>query len=182
MLGVSVAHESFVMATAGAQRPRPAGVAIVFGIDMAAAQKVGLLLAIDAGGDVSQGMRVGIDEAMTRRNIARRSDAHQSQPRSAGVRFIYALAQLRQSIADVRKPVRFSAHRIFEILLGQDMKLFQHAVHALLVDSVKLVRRRRYGREADFVKTEVLLKVSEDFNHIGDARGESDPRGYRTRA
>jgi len=48
MAGVSVTNVSFMVAAARAQRARPAGVAIVLGIDMAAAQKIGLLGAVDA--------------------------------------------------------------------------------------------------------------------------------------
>src|SRR5213078_2644477 len=56
MTGVSVVYVGLVMTTAGAQRARPAGVAIVFGVDVAALQEIGLLRAIDAGGDIPHGV------------------------------------------------------------------------------------------------------------------------------
>src|SRR5271155_1922016 len=49
MAGIAITDERFMMASAGAQRARPTGRAIVLGIDVAAAQEISLLLAIDAG-------------------------------------------------------------------------------------------------------------------------------------
>ena len=56
--GIAIAHERFMMAPSGADRARPASMAIVFGVDMSAVEKVGLLFAIDSGGDVAQRVRV----------------------------------------------------------------------------------------------------------------------------
>ena len=106
--------------------------AIVFGIDVAAAQKIGLLLAVDAGRDVSQRVRVGIHETMAGRDVARRSDAQQAQTRAAGMRFVHALAQFGQRVADVGEAVRFAAQRVLQILVGQRVELIEHAVHARL--------------------------------------------------
>ena len=93
-------------------------------------EKVGLLLAIDAGGDVAQRVRIGIDKAMARRDIAGRSDAHQSQPRAAGMRFVHALVQLGQRVADVGEAVHLAAQSEFQIFVGQNVELFENAVHA----------------------------------------------------
>ena len=82
MTGVSVSDKRFVMAPAGAQRARPAGVAIVLTVDVAAIEKIGLLwLSIHAGLDIAERVRVGIDEAVAGRDIARGADAHQTQGR-----------------------------------------------------------------------------------------------------
>ena len=56
MTGVAVTDVRFVMAAAGAKRAGPAGVTIVFGIDMPEAQKVFLLLPVNTGRDVPQSM------------------------------------------------------------------------------------------------------------------------------
>ena len=64
MTGIAVADKSFMMASAGAEGAGEAGVAIVFRIDMTAAQKVFLFLTIDSRRNMSQGMGIGIDETM----------------------------------------------------------------------------------------------------------------------
>ena len=130
MARVAIAHEGFVMAAAGAQRPRPAGVAIVFGTDVAAPQKIALLRFVDARGNVSQRVRIGIHKAMARSDVSRRPHAQQPQARAARMRFVHALAQFRQRIADVRESVRLAAQRIFQIFVSQRVELIQHAVHA----------------------------------------------------
>ena len=71
--GVAVAYVSFVVAPAGAYRPRPADVAIGFRIDVAPPEKVRLASAIDPRAHVPQPMRVRIDEAMARRDVTRRA-------------------------------------------------------------------------------------------------------------
>ena len=66
--------------------------AIILAIDMTAVEKRRLLLFIDTSRDITERMRVRIDEAMARR-YGRRRDLHppQSQGRAAGVRLIHAL-------------------------------------------------------------------------------------------
>jgi len=49
-----------MVAAAGAQRARPAGMAIVLRVNVAALQKVGLLFAVDARRNVSQTLGVPI--------------------------------------------------------------------------------------------------------------------------
>ena len=75
MACVTVADECFVMAAAGAQGPCPATVAIVFGPDVAALQKIGLLGFIDASGNVSQRVGIGVDKTVARRDISGGSHA-----------------------------------------------------------------------------------------------------------
>src|SRR5580704_9146907 len=108
---VPVTYKCFVMAATGAQRARPAGVAIVLGADVAAIQEIGLLVAIDAARYMSQRVNVGIDEPVAGSNVAGWSDTDQSQPRAAWMRFVHALAQFSQRITDVRESVRLSAQR-----------------------------------------------------------------------
>src|SRR5438094_6889662 len=79
MTGVAVTDVRFVMAAAGAKRAGPAGMTIVFGVDMPAAQKIFLLIPVNTGRDVPQGMAIGIDKAMTRRNVARRPNSNQAE-------------------------------------------------------------------------------------------------------
>ena len=72
MARVSVANERFVMTAARAQWARPATVAIVFGVDMSATQKISLLFTINTGRDVAERVLIGIDKPMARRNITPR--------------------------------------------------------------------------------------------------------------
>ena len=91
-----------------------------FAVDVAAVEKVVLLLAIDAGGDVAQRVRVGIDKAMARRDIAGGPDAQQAQAGAAGMRFVHALIQLAERVADIREAVHLAAQRVFQIFVGQE--------------------------------------------------------------
>src|SRR5215471_4311423 len=70
MTGVTVANVRFVVTAARAQRACPAGVTVVFRIDVAALEEISLFLPIKAGQDMTQGMRIGIDEPMTGRDIS----------------------------------------------------------------------------------------------------------------
>ncbi|KAG5736166.1 hypothetical protein E4T56_gene7607, partial [Termitomyces sp. T112] len=92
--GVAIADKGLVMASARAQRPRPARLARIFGADMALGQELALRLAINAAGDMAHHMAVGIGEAVAGREIARRRDAQQAQTRAAGVALVGALNQL----------------------------------------------------------------------------------------
>src|SRR5690242_13088496 len=92
--GVAIAHVRFVMTAAGAHRARPTGVAICLRLDVAAREEIRLACAIQTRSDVPQPVRIGIDEAMARSNIARRPDAHQAEPGAARMRFADALMQL----------------------------------------------------------------------------------------
>ena len=169
MAGVSVAHKRFVMAAAGAQRPRPARVAIVLRADVAAVEEIVLLF---ASMPVEMCPSACVSESTKRWHGAmspERSDAQQTQARAAGMRLVDALAQLGQGVADIRESVHFAAQRILQILVGQHVELFQHAVHARLVDGVQPIGRRSDRREADFVEAEILLQMPEDADHIGDA-------------
>ena len=101
MARVAITHESFVMAPASAQRTSPTRLTVVLRIDVAAVQELTLLFTIETGRNMTQRVLIGIDEAMARRDIARRSHANQPEPRAAGVRFIHTLAQLGERVADV---------------------------------------------------------------------------------
>src|SRR5438552_6369793 len=90
MTGVAVTDVRFVMAAAGAKQAGPAGMTIVFRIDMPAAQKVFLLLPVDTGRDLSQSTPIGIDNTMTMRNSARRRNAEQAKGSAARRPVVYA--------------------------------------------------------------------------------------------
>ena len=94
---------------------------------MPALEKILLLFPIDAGGNMTERVCVGIDETMARRNITRRPDSHQAERRAAGMGFVDTLAQLREGIAHVREAVHLAAQCIFEILVGQHVKLVASA-------------------------------------------------------
>ena len=89
------------MASAGAQWARPAGVAIVFRSDIAAGQEIRLLGFVDARGNVSQRVVIGTDKTVAGRDVAGGSHAQQADARAARMRFVHALAQFGQSVADV---------------------------------------------------------------------------------
>src|SRR5262249_1124628 len=76
MTGIAVSDERLMVTSAGADRPSPACVAGVFGADMSAIKKGCLFRPIDSLGDVSQSVLVRIHETMTRRYVARRTDAY----------------------------------------------------------------------------------------------------------
>ena len=69
MASIAIADERLVMASTGAERPRPAFMAVVLGVDISSCQEISLLIPVDAGGHVTQDMLIGIDEAMAGRNI-----------------------------------------------------------------------------------------------------------------
>ena len=67
---------------------------------------------------------------MAGRDVAGRTDAHQAQTGAARVRFVDALVEFGDRVADVGESVHFAAQRVFEILLGKHMELPEHTVHA----------------------------------------------------
>ena len=98
---VAVTDVCFVITTARTDGPRPAGVAFGFAMNAAAFKEICLNLAVNACREMTQLVRVGINETMARRDVARRGHAEQSQPRAAGVRFADAGVQLLQRVVDV---------------------------------------------------------------------------------
>ena len=116
MAGIAISDERLVMAAAGAKRPSPALMAVILGIDISSSEEIILFFPVDAGGHVTQDMLIGIDEAMAGRDIARRSDTNEPESGAAGMRFVHALMQFGQRVADIREAVMFAAQRIREIL------------------------------------------------------------------
>ena len=78
MPGISVTHKCFVVAAARTQWTRPAGMAIILTVNMAASQKIILLLQVDSSGNVSEGVFIGVDKSMAGSDIARGANTHQS--------------------------------------------------------------------------------------------------------
>ena len=152
MTRVSVTNKRFVVASAGAQRASPAGVTIVLGIDVAPPDKVRLFGAIDSSRDVPQRMGIGIDKPMAGRDITRGPHAQRSQPRSARMRLINSLAQLRQRVTDVGESMGFAAQGTLQVLVRQSMELLEHAIHAPRANGIELIRRSGHGRKPNFVK------------------------------
>ena len=105
-------------------------------LNVAARKKIILFRFVDARRDVAQRVRIGIDEAMARRDIARWSDADQTEPRAARVRFIHSLMQLGQGVADVREAVMFAAKRVRQIFRGEHAKLVEHRIETFIVDRI----------------------------------------------
>src|SRR5687767_1991873 len=101
--GVAIAYERFVIATARAHRPRPACVAFRFAGYVSALEETALYIAIHAGRDVPEPVRVGIDKAVAGSDIARRSDADEPEPGAARVRLADTGVQLADRVADVRE-------------------------------------------------------------------------------
>src|SRR5580658_8374172 len=69
MAGIAIANECLVMATAGTQRPRPALMAVVLGINISPGKESTLLFSIHPGGHVTKHMFVGVDKAVAGRDI-----------------------------------------------------------------------------------------------------------------
>ena len=109
MAGIAIADERLVMASTGAQRTRPTGVAIVLTINMAAIQEVRLLGSVEAGRDVAERVGIGIDKTVAGRNVPGRPDADHAQPSAAGKRFVDPLVQLGKRVAHVRETVVLAA-------------------------------------------------------------------------
>ena len=61
---IAVADERFVMAATRTERPRPAFMAVVLGVDISPGQKIVLFFFVDAGGHVPKDVLVRVDEAM----------------------------------------------------------------------------------------------------------------------
>jgi hypothetical protein len=74
MASIAIAYVRFVVAATRAQRTRPASMAIVFRINVAAREEIVLLSAIDTGRDVAKRVSIRINEAMAGSDIARRPD------------------------------------------------------------------------------------------------------------
>src|SRR3984885_472563 len=68
MAGIAIANECLVMAAAGTQRPRPALMAVVLGINISPGKKSTLLLSVHPGSHVTQHMFVRVYEAMAGRD------------------------------------------------------------------------------------------------------------------
>ena len=69
MAGIAIADECLVMASTSAERPRPALMAVVLGIDISSSEEIILFLPVDAGGHVTQDMLIGVDKAMAGRDV-----------------------------------------------------------------------------------------------------------------
>ncbi len=139
MSGIAVTHKRLMVAAARANRASPTGMAIVFRVDVAAAEKVPLLLAVHARGDMAECMLIRIDETVARRNVAGGTDADQAQTGPARVRLADALMQLSERIANVGEAVHLAAQGKFEVLVRQDVELIEYAVHAAVIDRVQAV-------------------------------------------
>src|SRR5215831_2938384 len=179
MTGVSVADVRFVMAAARAERTREAGVAIVLGIDVTAIEKSLLPGAIDSGRDIPERVRIGIDEAMAGRDIARGADTHQAEARTAGMRFVDALVKLGERVADVRESMQLAPQRKLEVFSSELAELLEDPVHASLADRVQAIRRSRHRREPDLVEPQLMLEVTVDPPDVGDVRSKSHARRDR---
>ena len=73
------------------QRTREARAAIRLHLNVTARKEVILLRFVDAGRNMAQRVRVGIDEPMTGGDVARRSDADEAESSAAWMRFVNAL-------------------------------------------------------------------------------------------
>src|ERR1700676_641964 len=160
--GVAVAHKGFVMAAAGTEGARPAGVTIQLSLDVAAIQKGGLFLLVDAGSDVSQHVLVGIDETVAWRDVTGRPHADEPETSSAGMRLVHALVEFRERVADVGKAVEFAAQRELQVFLRELAKLREHIVHAGFVDGVQAVRGSGHRSKAYFVKAQIVFQMAVD--------------------
>src|SRR5918994_1460104 len=75
----------FVIAAAGTNRPRPAGLAIGFVCDVMRVEELLLLFPADAVVHGAEAMRVRPGEAMAQRDVAVRRNAHQSDAGAARI-------------------------------------------------------------------------------------------------
>ena len=120
MAGIAVADKSLVMAAAGAQAGAPSRSWQSYLVSILPRLRKSFCFSWSMPvATLPENVLVGIDEAVAGSDIARRADAHQAQTRAAGVRFVDALVQLGEGVADIGKAVVLAAQSIFEILVGQ---------------------------------------------------------------
>lgn len=163
---IAVAHESFVMAAAGAKRASPTRVTVGLGLNVTAIKKSRLFFLVDAGKNTSQSVLVRVHKPMARRNVAGGTNADKSEARSARMRLIDALVQLGKRVADVGKAVEFSAQRKLQVFFGQFPKLGEHFVHARFVYGIQTVGRGGYRSKAHLVKTKIMFQMTVNLENI----------------
>src|SRR4051812_7470032 len=166
MARIAIPDERFVMAAPGAQRARPAGLAVVFRVDVPPIEEVSLLLSVEAGSNVAHCMLIRIDEAVAGSNVSGRPHTQQAEAGAARMRFVHALAEFRKRVADIRKSMKLSAQSEFQVLLRKKAKLTKNGVHAGLADCVQPVRRGGDGCESDLVEAEIFLEVPVDTAYV----------------
>src|SRR2546422_2003522 len=109
---VAVVNERFVIAAAGADRPRPAGMTVaarsnVMRIETLLARRV-----TDASFlHVSHLSHIGIDKGVTEIDVARRSDAQQTEAGAARICLADAAVQLLQRVVHIRETMMASGDR-----------------------------------------------------------------------
>src|SRR5579883_2047968 len=91
---VAVAHERFVMTASRAYGTRPALLASLFPAHVTALEKRRLPRLVQAGGNMTKRMLIGIDKPVTRRQVSGRPYADQPQPGATRMRLIDSLVQL----------------------------------------------------------------------------------------
>src|ERR1700730_16640409 len=105
MAGIAIADERLVMASTGAERPRPALVAVVLGVDISSCEEIVLFFPVNAGGHVTQDVLIRVDKAVAGRDVPRLAHADHAQPSATGKGFVYPLVQLGKRVADVGETV-----------------------------------------------------------------------------
>ena len=117
---IAVARVRFVIAAAGADRPRPAGAAVGLVGDVVRLEERLLLLPRSMPSRTVPSLCVvGAGEAVTERDVAVGGDAHQAEPGAARIRLAHALVDLLQRLPDVREAVMAVLQRRLEEVVGQ---------------------------------------------------------------
>src|SRR5437762_2387196 len=99
-------NKSLVVAAAGADGPRPTGMAVVTGAEMVRLEKFLTSHLVDATVlHMSHLPDGGVDKSVAQVEIARGADAQQPESRAAGIGLAHAGVQLFQRVVRVREAV-----------------------------------------------------------------------------
>src|SRR5688572_6351054 len=149
----------FVIAAAGADRTRPARLAVGLVRDVMRVEKLLLLLPRHAVANGAETVIVRPCEAMAQRDAAVGRNAHQSKPGAARVRFGMTVMDLLQRFANVRKPVMPVCQRRFEIIGSKRAELIEQVIEAAIRNRVIASWRRGYRGEAHFPESKLVRQM-----------------------
>ena len=178
-LGRAVARVGFVIAAAGADRPRPAGLAIGLVRDVMGVEERLLALPRDTVPHGSQTVLVGTREAVTQGDAAVGGDAHQANAGATRIRLGVAVMDLLQRLADVREAVVPALQRCLEVIGGQRAELFEQVIEAAVRDGVVAARGGRDRRKADLPESQFVGEVLIDATDVEGLARQRDAGAHR---
>src|SRR4051812_41238513 len=181
MARFAVPHVGLVIAAAGAERPRPARVAVGLVVDVVRLQEGLARRAVDPVVDRAEPVRVRPGEAVAERHVAVGRHAQKSEARAARERLAHAAMDLGERLLDVRKAVVPVLQRERKEFVGEIAELLEHQVVAVVRDRMLAIGGGGDRREADLPEPDLVPQVIENAANIHAGRREGDARAYRAR-